>query len=113
MLQAAPRHIGDVEQSVDTAEIDEGAVIGDVLDRAFEDHALFEHAQRLFLQRRALAFEHAAARDHDVGPRAIEFEDLKPPALADIAIEIAHRTDVHVRTGQERRHPDIDLQVRP
>src|SRR5271166_3995960 len=111
MLQAAPRHVGDMQQAVDTAEIDEGAVVGDVLDRAFQDDALFQHAQGLFLQRRALAFEHAAARDHDVGPRAIEFEDLKTPPLADVAVQIAHRPDVHVRSGQERRHPDIDLET--
>ena len=61
MLQTAPRHVGDVEQAVDPAEIDERAVVGDVLDGAFEDDALFEYLERLFLQRCAFALEHAAA----------------------------------------------------
>jgi len=43
MLQATPGHIGDVQQPVDAAEIDEGAVVGDILDRAFKDDALFQH----------------------------------------------------------------------
>ena len=34
--------VGDVEQAVDAAEIDEGAVIGDVLDDAVDDLALGE-----------------------------------------------------------------------
>ena len=33
MPDAAPRHVGDVQQPVDAAEIDERAVVGDVLDR--------------------------------------------------------------------------------
>ena len=49
MLQAAPGHIGDMQQPVDAAEINERAVVGDILDRAFEDHALFEHLERLLL----------------------------------------------------------------
>src|SRR5688572_15422334 len=34
MLDAPPREIGDVQQAVDATEVDEGAVIGDVLDDA-------------------------------------------------------------------------------
>src|SRR5262249_4547821 len=33
---APPGNVGDVQQSVDAAQIDEGAVVGDVLHRAFE-----------------------------------------------------------------------------
>src|SRR6266851_4639265 len=45
MLEAAPRHVGDMQQAVDSAKVDEGAVVSDVLDGAFEDHALFEHLE--------------------------------------------------------------------
>ena len=37
MGEPAPAHVGDVEQAVKTAEVDEGAVVGEVLDRAGED----------------------------------------------------------------------------
>src|SRR5216684_1580604 len=69
MLEAAPRHVGDMQQAVDSAKVDEGAVVSDVLDGAFEDHALFEHLERLLLERRALALDHAAARDDDIAAR--------------------------------------------
>ena len=32
VVDAAPGHVGDVQQAVDAAEVDEGAVVGDVLD---------------------------------------------------------------------------------
>ena len=42
MVDAAPCHVGDVQQAVDAAEVDERTVIGDVLDHALDDLALFE-----------------------------------------------------------------------
>src|SRR5439155_12187053 len=39
---ATPAHVGDVEETIDTAEVDEGAVLGDVLDHALHDLALLE-----------------------------------------------------------------------
>ena len=40
MADAAPRHVGDVKQAVDTAEVDKGTVLGDVLDHALNGLAL-------------------------------------------------------------------------
>ena len=42
MVDAAPGDIGDMQQPVDPAEIDKGAVIGDVLDDTVQDLALLE-----------------------------------------------------------------------
>src|SRR5262249_35734721 len=61
-VDATPRHVGDMQETVETAEVDEGAVVGDVLHRAFEDHAFLENLERLFLHRFALAFHDSAAR---------------------------------------------------
>ena len=36
------RHVGDVQQAVDAAEVDERAVVGQVLDGAGHDRALFQ-----------------------------------------------------------------------
>ena len=37
MIDAAPAHVGDVQQAVDAAEVDERAEVGDVLDDALAD----------------------------------------------------------------------------
>jgi hypothetical protein len=42
VVDAAPGHVGDVQQAVDAAEVDERAEVGDVLDRAGDDVALLE-----------------------------------------------------------------------
>src|SRR5262249_19669158 len=57
MRHAAPRHVGDVQQAVDAAEIDERAVVGDVLDDAAQDLALGERVERVLLLLGVLLFE--------------------------------------------------------
>src|SRR5208282_2167109 len=99
-----------MEQAVDSAEVDECAVVGDVLDGAFEDYAFFQHLEGLLFERGALALEDAAARHHDVAAGAVELEDLKAAALPDVAVEVARGPNVHVRAGQERRDADIDFE---
>ena len=47
MADAAPAHVGDVEQAVDAVEVDERAEIGDVLDRALADVARRHFAEKL------------------------------------------------------------------
>src|SRR6201999_2727338 len=39
--EAAPAHIGDVEQAIEAAQIDERTVVGEVFDGASENAALF------------------------------------------------------------------------
>src|ERR1700689_243337 len=111
MLQAAPRHVRDIQQAVDPAEANECAIVSDILDRAFEDHALFEHLERLFLERRALALDYAAPRNHDVAARAVELQNLETAALADVAIEIACGPQINMRSRKKGRHADIDLKA--
>src|SRR5438034_1378285 len=51
MLDTPPSEIGDMQQAVDAAQIDERAVVGDVLDDALDDRALLEvREQRLALR---------------------------------------------------------------
>src|ERR1700736_2371528 len=57
------------------------------------------------------ALDHGAARNHNVAARAVELEQLEAPALADVAVQIARRTNVDMRAGQKSGHADIDLQA--
>ena len=47
MVDAAPAHVGDVQQAVDAAQVDERAELGDVLDRALADLADVELVEQL------------------------------------------------------------------
>src|ERR1700733_8891386 len=109
MIDAPPGDIGDVQQAVDAAEIDEGAVIGDVLDRTVDDLALFEILHQFLALLGARLFEDGAARDDDIAAPAIHLEDLELLLIVHQRRDIADRTDVDLRARQERdRSVEID-----
>ena len=45
MIDASPRDIRNVEKTVDTTEVDERAVIGNVLDNSLHDDSLLKHLE--------------------------------------------------------------------
>src|ERR671936_1883163 len=108
MSDAAPRHVRDVEQAVDAAQIDERAVVGEVLHDPGEDRAFLQLLQRVLLQLLALLLEEDAAREHDVAALLVELDDLELVLLADQLIEIADRPEIDLRARQERLHTDVD-----
>ena len=108
MRDAAPRHVGDVQQAVDAAEVDERAVVGDVLDDAAQDLALGERVERVLLLLRVLFFEEHLAREHDVAALLVDLDDAHAQFLAAQRVEVADRAHVDLRAGQERAHADVD-----
>ena len=111
VLVARPAHVADVQQAVDAAQIDERAVVRDVLDDAVDEHARLELAERLALERLALLLEQGAAAEHDVAALLVELDDLEVEALADELLEVAHGAQVDLRRGQERLDADVDGQA--
>src|SRR4029078_4890566 len=76
-----PRHVGDVEQTVDTAEGDERAVVGDVLPRSAQHLALGERLERRLLLLGVLFFEQRLARQDDVAALLVDLDDAHPELL--------------------------------
>src|SRR5580765_2200954 len=66
ILQAAPRHIGDVQQSIETAQINERTIVGKILNLSFDDDVFFDLIERLSLAAGISFFEHGFTRKHDV-----------------------------------------------
>ena len=109
MVDAPPGDVGDVQQAVDAAEIDERAVVGDVLHHAVDDLALFEVLHQLLALLGAGLFQHGAAGDDDVAAPAIHLEDLERLRLVHQRADVADRPDVHLAARQERhRAVEID-----
>src|ERR1019366_559513 len=94
VVDAAPRDVGDVQQTIDAAEIDEGAVVGDVLDPAVEDHAFLQALDQLAGLLGASFLQHGAARDDDVAAGAIHLEDLERLRAAHQRGDVSHRADI-------------------
>src|SRR5882762_1396412 len=104
MRHAAVAHVGDMQQAVDAAQVDEGAEVGDVLH-----HALPHLIDRQLLHqhvafRLALGFEQHAARDDDVAAAFVELDDLELEALAEQLVDIRNAAQRDLAAGQERVH---------
>src|SRR5713226_2617673 len=101
MVDAPPGDVGDVQEAVDAAEIDEGAVIGDVLDHAGEDLAFLERGDQLGALLGPAFLEHGAARHHDIAARAVHLEDLEGLRRAQQGGDVANRADIDLAARQE------------
>ena len=101
MVDAAPGDVGDMQQAVDAAEIDERAVIGDVLDDAVDDLAFFEVGDDLVALFGAALFEHGAARHDDIAAAAIHLQDLERLRHADQRRDVADRANIDLGARQE------------
>ncbi len=112
VIDPAPGDVGDMQQAVDAAEIDEGAVVGDVLDHAVDDLTLFEILHQLLALLGAGLFQHGAARDHDVAAAAIHLQDLELLRHVHQRRHIADRPDVHLAARQEgHRAVEVDREA--
>jgi hypothetical protein len=107
VIDASPGHVRHVEQAVDPAEVDEGAVVREVLDDAVDDLAGSQRLERRLAELLALGLEQRTTREHDVGAALVELDDLEREPLADHVLEVAHGAQVHLRAGQERLHADV------
>src|SRR5262249_54952406 len=111
MADPAPRHVGDVEQSVDAAEVDERSVLGEVLHRAAQDLALLEILEGLLLLLRVLLLENRLAREDDVAAPLVDLDDAHPELLPAERVEIPDGPDVDEGAGKECRDADVHLEA--
>src|SRR5258708_5163319 len=104
MRYPAVAHVGDMEQAVHAAQVDERAEVGDVLH-----HALPHLIDRQLLHqhvafRLALGFEQHAARDDDVAAALVQLDDLELEALAQQLVDIGNAPQCDLAAGQECVH---------
>ena len=90
-----------MQQAVDAAEVHEGAVVGDVLHHAVEDHAFLQALDQLAALLGAGLLQHGTAADHDVAAGAVHLEDLEGLRAAHQRADVAHRADIDLGAGQE------------
>src|SRR5262249_53869965 len=101
MIDALPRDVGHMEQAVDAAQIDERAVVGDVLDHAVDHLAFGEVLNQLGALLGAGLFHDGAARHDDIAAAAVHFQDLEGLRHIHQRADITDRTDIDLTAGQE------------
>ena len=110
MADAAPTHVGDVQQAVDAAQVDEGAELGDVLDHALAAVADFQLGQELGLLFRPFGLDQGPAADDDVAAGLVDLQHQRLNGPSDVVADVGRAADVDLAGGQEHRHADIDQQ---
>ena len=94
MVDALPRDIGDVQESIDAAQINKGAIIRDVLDHAFQDLSFLEVGDQFGSGLGARLFQDGAPGNHDVAPRPVHLENLEGLGRTHEGRDVTHRADV-------------------
>src|SRR5260370_339618 len=97
MRDASPDQIADVKQAVHSAEIDEDAVIGDVLHFAGDDGAFGERGHQRVALRFLVLFENGAAADDYVAAFAIQLQNANFDVFVFPAVQIVHRAQFDLR----------------
>src|SRR5690606_27348226 len=102
MLDALPGHVGDVQQAVHAAQVDECAVVGEVLDDTLDLLAFLQRFQQRFALGAVLGFQDATTGNDNVVALLVQLDDLEFEFLAFQVSGITHRTDIDQGTWQER-----------
>ncbi len=108
MGEPAPAHVGDVEQAIESAEIDEGTVVREVLDGSGEDGSFLKGGEGNRLLGVLLLFEQFLAGDDDVTALFVQLDNADFNLGTDVAVQIADGADLDLRAGEEGLDADVD-----
>ena len=108
VAEAAPGHVGDVEEAVHAVEVDERAEIGEVLDGALDGVADLDAIEEFLALLGALLLDEFAAGEDDVFAVVVDLDDLEVVGVADELLEILRGNDVDLGGGKEGLDADID-----
>ncbi len=111
MADPFPTHIGDVQQTVDTTQIDEGTEVGDVLDDTLAELSDFQFAQQVIAIFLALLFDQRPAADHDIASRFVDLENFALHDASDVVGDIVGTSNIDLAGWQEDVDADIDQQA--
>lgn len=101
MLDALPGHISDVEKSVNAAEVNECAVVGEVLDDTLDDLAFLEVGEKLLSLSAVGVLENIPAGNNDVVALGIDLLDAELELLALEMGNVLDRTYIYERAREE------------
>ncbi len=108
VVDVAPGQLGDVNESVDAAEVHKGTEVDDRRDRTLEDLTLGQVAQNGSPLVLAAFLEHHAARKDDVVAVAIHLDDTGLEALTHEAGKILDPAEIDERCRQEAAQADVE-----
>ena len=82
MIDTAPRYICNVEKTVDTTEVDERTVIGNILNNSLHDNSLLENLKGCCSKLITLTEKNCTTRENDVPLVTSNLENLEIEVLS-------------------------------
>ena len=108
VVDVLPGQLGDVDETVDAAEVHERTEVDDGRDDAGADLALLQLREEVLADLGLGLLEPGAARQDDVVAVLVELDDLGLELLADVRLEVADATHLDERGGQEAAQADVE-----
>ncbi len=106
VVYAAPAEVGNMNETVHTTEVDEYAVVGDVLNGTLEYLTLLELADDLSLLSLEFSLDKCFVRNNDVAELRIQFNDLELHGLAYEDVVVTNRLHVDLAAREECFHTE-------
>ena len=103
-----PRQLGDVDETVHAAEVDERTEVDDRRHHTGAHFARLQVGEELVALLALGLFEVRAARKHHVVAVFVEFDDLAVEDPAHERVEVTDAAQVDERRGQEAAQADVD-----
>ena len=113
MAGLPPGHVRDVEQTLDAADVDEGAEAGQRAHLPLELLALDQVAEDPLLLFLALVLEEELPGEDGVLGLPVELDHLELERLADELVRVPDHPDVGVRFREEGVDADVDGEAAP
>ena len=108
VVDVLPGELGDVDETVDAAEVDESAEVDDRGDDARADLTLLQRLQEGLAHLGLGLLEPGATGQDHVVAVLVELDDLGLDLLADVRLQVADAAHLHQRRGQEAAQPDVE-----
>ena len=108
VTEATPSHIGDVEETVESVEVDEGTEFGEIFDTAFDLGALVEVRQELGAFFITLFFDQFAAGENNVFAIFIQLHDAALESLAEEFPKVFRGVDIDLGGGKKGFDSDVE-----
>ncbi len=108
MVNASPAHIGNVQQTINTTEVDEGTEVRDILNRTCAKVANFEVAEKFLFHLLACFFDQSATRNNNVSTRFVDLQNHALDVLADVVSDVRRTTHINLTGRQKDIHAVLD-----
>ena len=96
IVYATPRKVCDVDESVNTTQVNEYTVRSDVLNGTFENLTLLKLADDFFLLRFQLSFDKSLVRNYYIAELLVDLNNLELHSLAYELVVVAYWVNVNL-----------------